>query len=528
MRLVLADGGLEAPSLHLALGVAAGEGLVDALRWGASVRRVARRPEGDSFFAITAGTPVVDGAAVLEDPRWPAFCKGFREAGVTLALLTPARDPCLGAILEQAGAVIVLAAPGESVPLALRVGKSPVLAVLGREPPPPVEREQEAPSPAPTTPEPEPASGMEGLPPGPPDITLSREVPFWEVAEPEAEPAEPITPAPAAEPERDAPITPEPVAEPEPEVPITLEHLAEPEPEAPLPFEQVPEPAPETPLPPWPVPEAEPAPSPPSPSHVAEVLPEPELYGEPVPTFEEIVEESEAAEATPRWARRRTLFGLGFLLLVVAGAVAAALLGYLEIPGLSPRDATPAGTAAATPRAGTVSAPAATETSDSAPFSVALAAFQEEAAALTMVRDLSAKVPGVLFTAVPLSVDGQVLHRVLAGPAADSLAASALGARVAEAAGLAGDAWVPRWTPRAFQLGEMADQGAALRRSEVLQGLGVPSYVLAVTYSDGSVRFRVYAGAYADESEAAYLSGLLQERGLSGATLSERTGRLPE
>jgi hypothetical protein len=49
-----------------------------------------------------------------------------------------------------------------------------------------------------------------------------------------------------------------------------------------------------------------------------------------------------------------------------------------------------------------------------------------------------------------------------------------------------------------------------------------------VTYSDGSVRFRVYAGAFADEAEAIYLSGLLQERGLSSATLSERTGRLPE
>jgi hypothetical protein len=74
----------------------------------------------------------------------------------------------------------------------------------------------------------------------------------------------------------------------------------------------------------------------------------------------------------------------------------------------------------------------------------------------------------------------------------------------------------------------MPHQEAALRRSGVLQGLGVPSYVLAVTYSDGSVRFRVYAGAYADEAEATYLSGLLQERGLSSATLSERTGRLPE
>jgi len=159
---------------------------------------------------------------------------------------------------------------------------------------------------------------------------------------------------------------------------------------------------------------------------------------------------------------------------------------------------------------------------------VGLAAFHDEAAARAMVEELSGKVPGVLFTTAPVDMGGQVLHRVLAGTSADSTAALALGARVAEAAGIGAGDWVARRTPLAFQLGEMPDAEAASRRSEVLQGLGVPSYVLAVTYSDGSVRFRVYAGAYADEAEASYLSGLLNERGLSSATLSERTGRLPE
>jgi hypothetical protein len=556
VRLVLTDGGLEAPSLHLSLGGAEGEGLVDALRWGASMRRVARRPEGSSFFVITAGTPVADGPAVLEDPRWPALCAGFREAEVTLAVLVPARDPCLGAVLEQAAAVVVLATPGESIPLALRLGKAPLLALVGREAPQPVEVFEAVPAtvpvtpepepgatleilpdpvPAPETPKPEPASGMEALPAGLQDFPLSGGAPSGE--EPEPAPAPSGEPLPVElvpveslrvetlpaelSPRGLFPVEPPPVmvtphAEPEaadhPEdLPAAFawteaEEGSTPEPEEPKPVE----PEPEEPI-------------------IAEPPPEPELYGEPVPTFEEIVEESGSAAAPARWARRRTLVGLGILVLAVAGAVAAALLGFLRIPGLSPSGETPAGTSEPAPQtAATVAAPPATETSEAAPFSVGLAAFHDEAAARAMVEELSGKVPGVLFTTAPVDMGGQVLHRVLAGAAADSIAALALGARVAEAAGIGAGDWVARWTPRAFQLGEMPDAEAALRRSEVLQGLGVPSYVLAVTYSDGSVRFRVYAGAYADEAEASYLSGLLKERGLSSATLSERTGRLPE
>ncbi len=535
-RLVLADGGLEAPSLHRGLGEGPGEGLVDALRWGTSVRRVARRPEGRSFFAITAGTPVADGPAVLQDPRWAALCAGFREAGVTLAVLVPAHDPCLGAVLGQAAAAVVLAGPGESIPLSVRAGRVPVVAVVGREgvPSPAVVPEEPAvvpdepspafetspltegpepgsptlseilpePAPLPEGPNPEPGSGMEGLPAGLADFNLTREIRGWE------QPWLPEPPEAAVVPEPE----PEPVVVPEPEPgPVVL---SEPEPEAVV----IPAPEPEAVV--IPEPELEPVVIP------EPALLEPKLYGDPVPTFEELVEESEADAAPPRWANRRNFGALGVLVVALAAAVTASLLGYLKIPGLSPVEEEP--TVTPTPQAGTVAAPPATETSEGVPFSVGLAAFQDAEAASAMVQELSGKVPGVLFTTVPVDAEGQIVHRVIAGASPDSASALALGARVAEAAGLPPDAWVARWTPRAFQLGEMPDLEAALRRSEVLQGLGVPSYVLAVTYSDGSVRFRVYAGAFADEAEAIYLSGLLQERGLSSATLSERTGRLPE
>jgi cell division protein FtsN len=61
----------------------------------------------------------------------------------------------------------------------------------------------------------------------------------------------------------------------------------------------------------------------------------------------------------------------------------------------------------------------------------------------------------------------------------------------------------------------------------VLVGLDVPAYVLAMDMSDGSTRYRIYAGAYANEQEATYLRGHLEAQGLNDPTLSTRVGRIP-
>jgi hypothetical protein len=58
--------------------------------------------------------------------------------------------------------------------------------------------------------------------------------------------------------------------------------------------------------------------------------------------------------------------------------------------------------------------------------------------------------------------------------------------------------------------------------------MGVPAYVLAVDYTDGSARFRVYAGAFANEAEASLMLRHLTDSGLSAAHLSDRKGRIPE
>jgi hypothetical protein len=126
----------------------------------------------------------------------------------------------------------------------------------------------------------------------------------------------------------------------------------------------------------------------------------------------------------------------------------------------------------------------------------------------------------------PVRVDGTVYHRVLVGPATDSMSAEALADRLALETAVSSASWVVRTTPLAFELGELLDEEATARRVEVLRGLGVPAYSLAIDFSDGTTRYRVYAGAYADEEEASYLQSHLIAQGLDNATLTTRIGRV--
>jgi cell division septation protein DedD len=140
-------------------------------------------------------------------------------------------------------------------------------------------------------------------------------------------------------------------------------------------------------------------------------------------------------------------------------------------------------------------------------------------AALTVVE-------GLLVLIAPVSVNGRVFHRVLLGPATDSASAEALATRVAQEVGISRSEWIVRATPVAFLLGEIPNQDAATRRVAVLRGLNVQAYMLAVDFADGSVRYRVYAGAYADSEEASYLQSHLINQGLDNATVAPRVGRV--
>lgn len=111
-RVVLADGGLDHPSLHNGAGIPNREGLVDATLYGASVAGVSRPVGG--YFLITAGTPVADPMSVVRAPRWDRLRAGMADAGVTLVLFLRDGAPCTPAFLGSVSDIVVLSSEGEA------------------------------------------------------------------------------------------------------------------------------------------------------------------------------------------------------------------------------------------------------------------------------------------------------------------------------------------------------------------------------------------------------------------------------
>ena len=80
--------------------------------------------------------------------------------------------------------------------------------------------------------------------------------------------------------------------------------------------------------------------------------------------------------------------------------------------------------------------------------------------------------------------------------------------------------------PLTFDLGEFPNALAARARVDSLAARNVPAYVAPVPYSDGSERWKVYAGAYRDSTAAQSMRRVLEVARLP-STLVERTGRPP-
>lgn len=331
MRVVLVDAGLDSPSLHDVARVPNEEGLTDALRWGASAQRIARKVEGERLIVVTAGTPVANGGAVLAGERWQDLCDGFRDAGVTLAVFVPAGDTSEAAVFSRASSALLIATAEEDVgALAERMGL-PVSAIVG----------------------------LEGF--AQPAAATDSEA----VAEAVAEAVEDAASDSAVESVVDLGAAggdgggdgdddrewPDITGEPGPSVGVDLgtgdedaggEDSAEWGSDVGLvgdlgSFDLVPE---------EPHASSEEAVEEAVSEMMAETVDGDDLAPPPPPTLEEIVEESEGAQATGHDVARtdqrapkkksRTALLLLVLLLVIAGAVAAALYGYIEIPGIEP------------------------------------------------------------------------------------------------------------------------------------------------------------------------------------------------
>jgi hypothetical protein len=225
---------------------------------------------------------------------------------------------------------------------------------------------------------------------------------------------------------------------------------------------------------------------------------------------------------------------MALLIFAVLIAVGLAWFDVVRIPWLS--DFIAARRPAPTSLAPTPGAPA--PAPDVLAASLALGAFTAPPLARLQAESLSGQRPELLFVVAPVRIAGVVYHRLLAGPARDAAEAAGLRRRLAALLTREDPAsWPLQSTPLAFALGDTDDLAAARARADALSRVDIPAYVLELPAPSAAsplvwmsahnvgARYRVYAGAYADANEAAYLADLLARQGETQARLIARTGR---
>lgn len=111
-RVILADGGVDQPSLHRVVGIPNREGLVDVALYGASLARVSRSVGG--YVLITAGTAVAEPTAVARSTRWHRVAADVPGLGVTLLVYLRDEEPWAAAFLDSVDDIVFLEDEGES------------------------------------------------------------------------------------------------------------------------------------------------------------------------------------------------------------------------------------------------------------------------------------------------------------------------------------------------------------------------------------------------------------------------------
>ena len=159
-------------------------------------------------------------------------------------------------------------------------------------------------------------------------------------------------------------------------------------------------------------------------------------------------------------------------------------------------------------------------------YSWSMAALGSMDAARGLVERLRRRAPDQAFVIAPIVSNGRTLYRVLGGLAADREELARIREPLGQATGQPPGTWLVREAPLAFSLQDFdAADGASAWVAELARS-GVPAYVLMVERDDGSRVWRVYAGAYADETEAVTMRALIDSAGIRGAALVERRGRV--
>ncbi|MDR0786914.1 MAG: SPOR domain-containing protein [Gemmatimonadota bacterium] len=161
-------------------------------------------------------------------------------------------------------------------------------------------------------------------------------------------------------------------------------------------------------------------------------------------------------------------------------------------------------------------------------YSVSVTAFPTLSAALDLAAADEAKVPSTGFFVSPEEIQGVLYYRVLAGMLHDTVSANELRDQLIKAGVIvvadAGGAWnFLHSAPLTFDLGYALTGEAASARVDSLALLGIPAYTAELFSQDGSRRWRIYAGAYRDPTEAAWMRNALRAAGLE-STLVSREG----
>ncbi|HEU4451642.1 MAG TPA: hypothetical protein VFR81_01240 [Longimicrobium sp.] len=300
-------------------------------------------------------------------------------------------------------------------------------------------------------------------------------------------------------------------------------------PPAPPPAERFPEPEP---VPVWSAPAREPTVIEARPAGQETVVDAPAAAALPVPdpTWEEELPPRRRAQ------KERKVSPLMLVLLVIlliALAVVVALQFFPDVlqggqaaaPARIDRPAAARPAVPARPRA--EARPAGT----ALPYAVFVKSFDASPPARTLAAEVAREIPGTPVYVFPEETQGRLYHKVYAGMSGDTVEAARLreqlvagGSVDPEDAGGRSALVQPR--PLAFDLGDFPSQEAARARADSLAAREVSAYPAAVPLTDGTERWKLYGGAFADSASAAPMQRQLQTAGLP-ARLVPRTGRPP-
>lgn len=462
-RTVLADLSIEDPILHERVGVPNLDGVVDLFLYGASLARSARPVPGRGFLLITAGTYTTEPESIFRHQRWGKIVDGFREAQASLLVFVPMDAPGISSLVQWSDDVVLLGEDGDL---------------------------------------------LDGL------LDSRFRIRAW------------LTPPsrPGARPMADAGRTAPAIAASA--SPAADERFPQPEPRGFQPWLGPPRELART--------GDEPLPSASDMAHAsAASLPAPEPEWEDTVDAEPWTNEKRKKGIPKERKVSPLLLVLLVLVLLAAAAYAAITFG----PGLLNGRTTPAAARNDNPRLPTRRAPAAVPPADAGtarPYAVYVRSFNGTAAydaARQYAQRVREAIPGTPAYVFAEENDGLTFYKVYAGMLDDTVQAAALRTelverKLADPDDVGSPAALIQARPWAFDLGEFPTREAAEQRAGELARGAIDAYAVPVPRTDGSVRYRLYGGAFPDSARAIPMQKTLESARLP-TRLVRRVGTAP-